>query len=345
MLLDPRQQKWLLVLLALIVIGLARAATVAVPAKLVTPSPDSPALSHPAPSLPASTVPVVAPDCSWVAVSIDNSTPARPQSGILDASIVYELPAEGGITRLLAFFCGGTPEVVGPVRSLRVYMIDLAREYGAVVAHSGQSASALEVINRGADPVINEFRQPQPFRRDSRRRMPHNLYASLPALRRYIQNPRASPPPHWVTTELPVVSDPMTVSVPYGPGYDVEFVYDPTTGTYRRTVDRRQTIDAATGAPLAVASVIVQYVHWWQTYEGRILESRLDLVGTGRISVFTGGRRIDGRWARADSHLPTVFSDQEGQTLRLRPGLTWVNIVPDDRTIRVDRARPKWQAE
>ncbi len=346
MLLDAREMKWLLVLLVLVVVGLARIPKVAVPAKLGTLPSASPSLHE---STPASSAPTALPDasrdCSWLGIVIDNSIPARPQSGLSQASIVYEFPAEGGITRLLAFFCEGAPEVVGPVRSLRIYMLDLAREYGAVVAHSGQSASALEVISRGADPVINEFRQPQPFRRDARRRMPHNLYTSVPALRRYIQTLRASPGLRWATAELPAGPEPMTVSIPYGPGYDVQFVYDPATGTYRRTVDRRPAIDAATGAPIAVAGVIVQYVHWWQIYEDTILESRLDLVGTGPMSVFTGGQRVDGQWTRAAGPQPTVFADQDGHPLTLRQGPIWVNIVSSDRTIRVEHARPKWQAE
>jgi len=337
--LNPSQRTWLLLLVGLIIVGLARATTVGVPAKPLASPPATPA-PPPAPAAPAPAA--VATACSWVAVSIDNSLPARPQSGLLGASIVYEFPAEGGITRLLAFFCDGAPEVVGPVRSLRVYMIDLAREYNAVVAHSGQSESALEVINRGVDPVINEFRVPQPFRRDRRRRMPYNLYTSLPALRQYIHTAPAAPPPHWATADIPADNaGPMTVSIPYGPGYDVTFAYDPASGTYRRSVDRRPAIDAATGTRIAASSVIVQYVHWWQTYEGPILESRLDLIGTGRIAVFTGGERIEGRWARANAHLPTVFSDQDGRMLRLRPGLTWVTIVPDDRTLRVEPERPQ----
>ncbi|MDI3540617.1 MAG: hypothetical protein PWP66_155, partial [Thermosediminibacterales bacterium] len=37
-----------------------------------------------------------------IAVMIDNHPKARPQSGLADAEVVYELPVEGGITRFLA---------------------------------------------------------------------------------------------------------------------------------------------------------------------------------------------------------------------------------------------------
>lgn len=68
-----------------------------------------------------------------IAVMIENSVDARPQSGISKADVVYEAVAEGGITRFLAiFYCGAAAEdvKVAPVRSARVYFIDWAAAYG-----------------------------------------------------------------------------------------------------------------------------------------------------------------------------------------------------------------------
>lgn len=68
-----------------------------------------------------------------IAVMIENSVDARPQSGISKADVVYEAVAEGGVTRFLAiFYCGAAAEdvKVAPVRSARVYFIDWAAAYG-----------------------------------------------------------------------------------------------------------------------------------------------------------------------------------------------------------------------
>lgn len=68
-----------------------------------------------------------------IAVMIENSVDARPQSGISKADVVYEAVAEGGVTRFLAiFYCGAAGEdvKVAPVRSARVYFIDWAAAYG-----------------------------------------------------------------------------------------------------------------------------------------------------------------------------------------------------------------------
>jgi hypothetical protein len=64
---------------------------------------------------------------------IENHLESRPQSGLSKADIVYEAVAEGGITRFLAvYYCGAAAEEVkiAPIRSVRVYFLDWAAEYG-----------------------------------------------------------------------------------------------------------------------------------------------------------------------------------------------------------------------
>lgn len=64
-----------------------------------------------------------------LAVMIENSPDARPQSGLSDADIVFEAVAEGGVTRFMAlFYCGVQVEdtTIAPVRSARTYFIDWA---------------------------------------------------------------------------------------------------------------------------------------------------------------------------------------------------------------------------
>jgi len=64
---------------------------------------------------------------------IENHIDSRPPSGLSKADVVYEAVAEGGITRFLGvFYCNTEAEEVkiAPVRSARVYFINLASEYG-----------------------------------------------------------------------------------------------------------------------------------------------------------------------------------------------------------------------
>src|SRR5207249_145080 len=72
--------------------------------------------------------------CSWLGVVVDNAIPARPQWGIAEADIVYEVPTEAMITRFLALYCGEGPDTVGPVRRRRMphnvfVSVGLLRQY------------------------------------------------------------------------------------------------------------------------------------------------------------------------------------------------------------------------
>lgn len=132
---------------------------------------------------PLTGLPMVSPG-SPVTVAIDNNPSARPQTGLNEADIVYEIPAEGGITRFLALFHSRSPEVVGPVRSSRPYLALLAREWGAVFGHCGGDPELDRYINEWKVVDANEFRLGHLFWRDKTRSMPHNLYTSVENLRK-----------------------------------------------------------------------------------------------------------------------------------------------------------------
>ena len=67
---------------------------------------------------------------------IENDITVRPQSGLSLADIVYEAVAEGGITRFMGvFYCGAQADVarVAPVRSARIYFVNIAAEYNTPI--------------------------------------------------------------------------------------------------------------------------------------------------------------------------------------------------------------------
>ena len=118
---------------------------------------------------------------------IDNYPDARPQSGLHDADIVYEVEAEGGITRYLALYLSDAAAEVGPVRSARTYFVDLARPYDPLFAHAGQNDDTIDFLrelrNSGFADMDQIQRTPDAFWRDDSREMPHNLYVSVPKMR------------------------------------------------------------------------------------------------------------------------------------------------------------------
>jgi hypothetical protein len=122
------------------------------------------------------------------AVMIDNFRAARPQSGLAVASLVYEAPAEGGITRYLAIFSpDSAPAEIGPVRSARAYFLNWAKELGAIYVHVGGSPEAIELAKNLGTNDLNEFYKGSFFWRSDNRMAPHDVLTSGEKLTSYQQ--------------------------------------------------------------------------------------------------------------------------------------------------------------
>jgi len=131
---------------------------------------------------PLSGQPVEAPVENFFAVAImfDNAYDSRPQYGLDQADIVYEALAEGNITRIMGIFDSQKNiEKIGPVRSARLYFMDMAGEYGGVYMHVGGAPNALakrgaysfsDVDQIGAGEIY--------FWRDNDLSAPHNVFTS-----------------------------------------------------------------------------------------------------------------------------------------------------------------------
>lgn len=91
-----------------------------------------------------------------IAIMVNNVKAALPQRGIAEAGIIYELPVEGGATRLMAVFSdyAKLPEV-GSIRSLRHDFAELACGMNAFIVHFGWSDSAKEFIETNDIATLN----------------------------------------------------------------------------------------------------------------------------------------------------------------------------------------------
>ena len=73
-------------------------------------------------------------------VKISNYPPiVRPQSNVNLADVVFEVEAEGGVTRFAAIFRNNAPTHVGSVRSARLLELELVPMFNALLAYSGTS--------------------------------------------------------------------------------------------------------------------------------------------------------------------------------------------------------------
>ncbi|MDL2215500.1 DUF3048 domain-containing protein [Ruminococcaceae bacterium OttesenSCG-928-N02] len=82
------------------------------------------------------------------AIMINNIFPSRPQSGIGDAQVMYEMVTEGGITRIMCVFDNyENIPTVGPIRSARDQMVQLMMPMGMMYLHIGESIYARQMLD------------------------------------------------------------------------------------------------------------------------------------------------------------------------------------------------------
>jgi hypothetical protein len=267
-----------------------------------------------------------------LAVKIENTPEARPQAGLDDADVVYEEVVEGGITRFWAVFDSRIPTAVGPIRSVRALDPDLVAPLHAVVAYSGGTAPNVDAIRAATTTWVDETNADGAFYRTPDRLAPHNLYARAPQL--LTRGRPAAPPALFSYSTGPPSGTPVRgMTLGFAPPYDVTYTYAATTRTWVRSyhgVPHR----AASGSVLAPTNVIVQFVDYTGTGAARLVGD----APTQAAWVFTAGRRIEGHWSKPDATTPTRFTDRTGAPIGLRPGPTWVELLPTGATVQLDPA-------
>ncbi len=116
---------------------------------------------------------------------MDNSPWARPQVGINQADIVFEILVEG-ITRFALVYGSNTPGTVGPVRSARSSDIDILAGLGKpLLAWSGANPTVTAQVETAANQglLIDASRganPPQYWRDDSSARPPTTCSPASP---------------------------------------------------------------------------------------------------------------------------------------------------------------------
>ena len=286
-----------------------------------------------------------------VSLMVDDHPNARPQSGLSLADVVWHAPAEGGIPRYLAIYQSHLrKDLIGPIRSARVYFVLWASEWNALYGHSGGSPQALALLRReGQGEYVfdaNEFRYGGgAFRREPGRPAPHNVYTDAARMRRLairLGAEDAALEPAWrFGPDAPLAKRPDggTITVPY-PHNKVSYAYDRESNTYPRDVtgEKGQT-DASTGERIAPKNVVIMHVKFIQTGDSK---SRLegDIIGSGKAEIATNGRVVKGTWEKRDDTSPTRFFDANGEPVVFTAGQTFIQVVPTDLKVTITEGTP-----
>jgi hypothetical protein len=264
-----------------------------------------------------------------LAVKIGNTLPERPATGLSKADIVYLIPVEGGLSRILAIFSSHYPSVVGPVRSARQDDIKLLRQFG-------RPAFVWSGAQPQLQPVVEHIRIVDLFAgiaggfyRSADRAEPYNLYARTRTLLK--QAPRASvahnigfrfgPPP-------PGGHPRKSASVSY-PAASFRFTWSARKGRWLVWMDGSPAYTTEAGQLSAPTVVIQHVVVGLSPYleQGPMMPPYATTVGSGQAVVLRNGKAYQAHWSRPKAAGGTTFTTLTGQPMTFARGPVWIVLA------------------
>lgn len=306
-----------------------------------------------------------------LAVMIENSEEARPQSGLSRADIIYEALAEGWITRLMGVFYCNTPMeniTFAPVRSARTYFVDWVSEYDALYTHVGGAnrigvnaditdprADALGQIDRYGIKDLDQFGigYPDCYRNPDRLDHPvateHTMVCFSENLYKIAEKR------DWTNVdergiawdknfkEWSFKDDPpeeslgtvKTIKLVFAQGYekyDVRWDYDKATNSYKRGSGGIPHLDLETGESISVKNVVVQLTRLTGPIDD-IGHMLYTTIGSGKAIIFQDGKAIVGSWTKKTRVSRTMFYDSLGKEIKFSRGPIWIEVLPSEEQV------------
>ncbi len=288
------------------------------------------------------------------AIVIENSTDARPLSGVNEANICYEVLVEGSITRFICIYADGKNVTkIGPVRSARPYFGDIADEYNGLFVHFGGSSEALERIQKGYYNIVNMDGIPYDgiyFWRDRSRNAPHNAYISTDLIKQFLTRIKEADNignyPEWSYTDKNIseiysnTTTANTIDIKYSDTtsvYNVIWKYDSEKDLYTRYYEGGKIDKDANGVEITAKNIIIQFTTT-NVIDAQLRKS-INLTEGGKAIIIENGHSIEGYWKKNNLTNRTKFYTTINgveKEIEFNPGKTWVNIVPKDYKVNID---------
>lgn len=280
----------------------------------------------PGPAAPLTGLTGAVSDQQVLIAKLSNAPSGRPQVGINDADIVMEVLVEGGVARWLAVFQSSYPDSVGPLRSLREVDPKLIAPFDArVLSSGGQFAIRRDLAAVASDE--GDGRIPGYFRDRTRPSVYDLMYdmtqlpdldweGDVPALLEFDSRPAA---------EGEAARE---IDLRMSSANRLTWTFDH--GRYFRYQDGRASVDAD-DVEIVADSIVVIFVRTLST--GRVDSAGspvpdFDVVGSGDAVVFRDGLAFEAAWERKTEADFFTFRDQDGDSIPLAPGRTWIHVTP-----------------
>jgi len=305
-----------------------------------------------------------------IAVMVNNISSCRPQSGLTQASILFETKVEGGITRFMAIFEDYTTlDDVGPVRSGRDQFLRLIMPYEMLYFHIGRSEITQTYINTFDynQYDVDGANKPFIYRRDRPgKAYEHTAYTNAELLedvitKNEINMKKTYNEPLFDFVDYDIVpggerelnGEPATeVSIVHSEAYRTYFTYDEATGKYLMSQYNgtkgvvEDTIDENNGVQLSFENVMVlfsdisTYPYPGGNPKGDPNYQNLFLDWGYKGYYFANGTMEKIEWGKGGPPDPLYFTDRDGNPIEINCGKTYIAFVDDDEMGRFQYAAP-----
>jgi len=286
-----------------------------------------------------------------IAVMVENTPDARPQSGLISADVVYEVVDEAGITRFVAIFSSQDSDMVGPVRSARPYYSEIAASFDPVYIFWGTHPNFYKVVQQlgldylsplgdttGQSSITGNFADPgsgegKDAIRDTTRKAPHNAYIRIPRMREISQSlgyaADGGQTSFYFKEDAPQsergnISD-ITINFS-SKTYKADFKYDSATNKYLRYCGEAPSMDRESGEQISVNNILVLFTDIRNSgnKEGHMI---IRTTQGGDAYYFMDGNVVEGTWDRYSALDPFEFKDKDGKPVLINRGQTWVVMI------------------
>jgi hypothetical protein len=283
-----------------------------------------------------------------VAVKVENlPREDRPQWGLSKTDINYEYYTEEGTTRFISIFYGLNADMVGPVRSARLFDVNIIPMYKSAFVFG--SAWSL-VLNRLFSQdfanrlfIEGSWTQPAVFRYKvgGNNYLMTNTALIGKVLQTYgATNDRQNLDGMFFMAQTPAGGSPAnTVYTRYSAAIYNRWDYDPTTGKYKRFSDTQNAgtietetyaplVDRATGEQITAENVVMIFVQQdviSRTGGTEVID--VPLYGNGTAYIARNGQIYPALWSRPTRDSVLTLVTPEGTYFPYKPGNTWYEVM------------------
>lgn len=283
-----------------------------------------------------------------VVMDNDNKT-SGPHWGAGDADMIWELPHEGGSTRMVGVFSDVSDvDKLGPNRSVRPYILSVAQCFKAILVHAGGSPQGYELLKEtdwdnldGVEgPGAGKYYHRDQDKLDAGVASWHTMYTTGKEVIKYTEKlgydttfkKQADYGFIFDDDGTPEGENADTIRIRFSKGgKKSDLYYDADAGHYTMKQFSRTYVDGNNNNAVTFENVLILKtgVKTIDDY-GRL---QVDMVGSGKGFFACGGKFVPIKWSRISANSSYVITLEDGTPLTMGVGTTYVAVTHKNGTV------------